>query len=358
MKRRHFQLALVSLFGGRALAAPTVDFAPVRADLKLVFPADHGAHPLFRTEWWYVTGWLARADGSALGFQTTFFRVRTGLAEDNPSAFAPRQLLVAHAAIADPALGRLRHDQRSARTGFGRAGFATDQTRVWLGDWRLEQKDGGYQAAVQAKGFAYALSLLPDGPPMLNGQQGFSVKSPDSRHASYYYSRPQLAVRGTVTLSGRQESVTGRAWLDHEWSSQALPPAAQGWDWVGLNLLDGTALMAFRLRSQADQPLWATATLRSAAGAVHTLLPDEVGFEALRYWTSPRTGIRYPVQWGLRIGSRHLQLHALLDDQELDSRRSTGAVYWEGAVRVLEANAEIGRGYLELTGYGEKVRLG
>ncbi len=361
MQRRHFQLALASLLAGRlplSDAAQPVAFAPVLPGRRLVFPADHGAHPLFRTEWWYVTGWLDRADGSSLGFQTTFFRVRTGMGEDNPSAFAPSQLLLAHAAVADPQRGRLRHDQRSSRVGFGRAGFATDQTRVWLGDWRLEQQGEGYQARVQSADFAYDLALQPQGPPTLNGVEGFSQKAPDPVHASHYYSRSQLAVRGTVMLSGGQENVTGRAWLDHEWSSELLPKEAQGWDWVGLNLDDGSALMAFQLRGQGGQALWSAATLTPKTGAARTLLPQAVGFEATRWWTSPRNAIRYPVEWTLTIGSRQLQLRALFDDQELDSRRSTGAIYWEGAVRVLEGKAQIGRGYLELTGYGERIRVG
>jgi len=361
MDRRQFQLALAGLLGGLAPAARAtnvVEFAPVRPGRPLVFPFDHGAHPAFRTEWWYVTGWLKQPDGSPLGFQTTFFRVRTGLGDANPSAFAPRQLIMAHAAVADPKLGRLRHDQRSARAGFGRAGAAEAQTRVWVGDWRLEQSPEGYRAVVQAADFAYALSLVPPSPPLLNGVDGFSAKAADPRHASYYYSRPQLAVTGTVTLSGQQTPVTGRAWLDHEWSSELLPPGAQGWDWVGLNLDDGSALMAFRMRGGTNQPLWSAATFSPAKGSARQLKPEEVVFEPLRRWTSARTGISYPVEWTLRIGSRRLHLQALFDDQELDSRRSTGAVYWEGAVRVLEGDAEIGRGYLELTGYGERIRVG
>jgi predicted secreted hydrolase len=362
MDRRQFQRAWLSLLGGMVPAAravvPVIEFTPVRPGHQLAFPADHGAHPAFRTEWWYVTGWLNQPDGSKLGFQTTFFRVRTGIGEDQASAFSPRQLIMAHAAVADPALGRLRHAQRVARTGFGRAGAAVGQTRVWLDDWRLTQDDKGYHASVKCPEFAYALTLVPPGPPQLNGTNGFSVKAPDPRHASYYYSRPQLTVTGTVTLSGQLTPVTGRAWLDHEWSSELLPPGAQGWDWVGLNLDDGSALMAFRMRDPQNQPLWAVATVSPTQGTAHQLLPDEVVFEPLRNWTSTRSGITYPVAWSLRIGARRLQLHPLFDDQELDSRRSTGTIYWEGAVRVLEAEVEIGRGYLDLTGYGEKIQVG
>ncbi len=337
---------------------PTVAFAPVLPGQELSFPKDHGAHPEFRTEWWYATGWLNLPDGSPLGFQTTFFRVRTGIGEDNPSAFAPRQLILAHAAIADPGLGRLRHDQRAARTGFGRAGAEVGQTHVWASDWRLVQTDDGYFAQVSGDGFAYALSLVPDGPPLLNGVGGFSTKAPDPRHASYYYSRPQLQVGGTVTLDGDPQPVTGIAWLDHEWSSELLPEGAQGWDWIGLNLYDGSALMAFQMRGDAGAPIWSAATLRQAGGGAEVLPPDAVAFKPLRLWQSPRTSIAYPVEWQVRVGARHLRLQPLMDDQELDSRRSTGAVYWEGAVRVTESGREIGRGYLEMTGYGERIRVG
>jgi len=358
MQRRRFLETLLGLTALSTLPARAVEFAPVLPGRQLVFPRDHGAHPDFRTEWWYSTGWLKLPDGSPLGFQTTFFRVRTGVGESSDSAFAPKQLILAHAAIADPALGRLRHDERSARVGFGRAGAASERTHVWIGDWKLEQEAGAYQATVSSAEFAYNLTLTPSVPPLLNGQAGFSAKAADPRHASYYYSQPQLAVSGNVTLGGRSQPVTGQAWLDHEWSSELLPTGAQGWDWIGINLHDGSALMAFRLRGEGDAALWSAASFRPAGGSTQTLPPSAISFEAHRHWRSPRTGISYPVAWRLRVGQRHFTLQALLDDQELDSRRSTGAIYWEGAVRLLEDEEEVGRGYLEMTGYGERIKLG
>ena len=362
MRRRDFVLALASLptlaLAPRVEAADAVEFAPVLPGRTLVFPDDHGAHPDFRTEWWYATGWLSLPDGSPLGFQSTFFRVRTGIGENNPSTFAPRQLLLAHAAIADPRFGRLRHDQRIARvSSLGRAGFATGRTNIWIGDWRFDQTNDRYQAEVQGEDFAYSLALVPNGPPMLNGESGFSMKAPQAQHASYYYSRPQLDVSGTVTIDGRRQPVTGRAWLDHEWSSELLPKAAQGWDWVGINFMDGSALMAFRLRRQDGTPLWAAATLKAPGGETQTFRPDEIVFEPLRRWQSPRTGIVYPIEWRIRIGLRTFTLRPLIGDQELDSHHTTGNVYWEGAVRVLEDDQERGRGYLEMTGYGERIRI-
>ena len=358
MERRDFLLILAGLSAGRAFGVPAVDFARVLPGRQLEFPADHGAHPDFRTEWWYATGWLSLPDGSPLGFQMTFFRVRTGIGEANASTFAPRQLVLAHAALADPRLGRLRHAERAARVGFGRAGFASGRTSVWVGDWRFEQVPGGYRAVVHADDFAFALNLAAAGPPMLNGRAGFSAKATDPRHASYYYSRPQLRVDGRVTLAGEESAVTGHGWLDHEWSSELLPDGAQGWDWIGINLEDGGALMAFRMRGQAGPALWSAASYRPADGETQTFPPAAVEFVALRHWRSPRTAISYPVEWRLRVGQRIFVLQALIDDQELDSRRSTGAIYWEGAVRLLENGAEIGRGYLEMTGYGDRIRVG
>jgi predicted secreted hydrolase len=368
MDRRTLLLAMAGLPVLRVLSAQPLEpeetevrgaqFAPVLPGVDLSFPGDHGAHPQFRTEWWYATGWLTLPDGGPLGFQTTFFRVRTGLGEHSQSAFAPRQLILAHAAIADPRLGRLRHDQRSARVGFGRAGFEIGRTNAWIGDWRFEQIDDRYRAEVCGEGFAYALSLVPDGPPLLNGVAGFSTKAPDPRHASYYYSRPQLKVSGTLNLDRRQQAVTGLAWLDHEWSSELVPEGAQGWDWIGVNFDDGSALMAFQLRGDDGRPIWSAATLRQAGGDSQALPPQAVVFAPLRQWRSARTGIAYPVEWQVRIGVRRLRLQPLIDDQELDSRRSTGALYWEGAVRVAEGGREVGRGYLEMTGYGEKMRVG
>ena len=358
MRRRDFLFMLAGLPATWSAKCQAVEFAKVVPGRRLAFPADYGAHPNFRTEWWYATGWLTLPDGSPLGFQATFFRVRTGIGEANPSAFAPRQLILAHAAVADPRFGRLRHDERAARVGFGRAGFTIGETGVWIGDWRFEQRGGGYRAEVRGREFSYVLNFVPDGQPLANGEAGFSAKARDPVHASYYYSRPQLTVDGSVTVNGKSQGVTGRAWLDHEWSSELLPEEVQGWDWIGVNFDDGSALMAFRLRNKGSQALWAAASIRQANGDSEIVPAEAVAFEPVRQWRSPRTGITYPVEWRISIGQHCYLLHALMDDQELDSRRSTGAIYWEGAISLSEGGREVGRGYLEMTGYGERIRLG
>ncbi|NCA69599.1 MAG: carotenoid 1,2-hydratase [Sphingobacteriia bacterium] len=330
-------------------------FAPVTPGRALVFPEDTGAHPDYRTEWWYITGWLTDETGQAHGFQITFFRIGTGIGADNPSRFAPRQLILAHAAIADPRRGRLLHAERAARAVAPLAGAMPGRTRAWIGDWELvltdEQGGDRYRAWIDAPGIGLDLVLVAPQAPVLNGREGFSQKTPDPLNASHYYSRPQLAVSGQMRIDEQVRPVSGHAWLDHEWSSEIMPPEAQGWDWIGINLHDGGSLMAFQMRRADGRALWTSATLGRGGETPRALAPDQVRFTAGRQWQSPRTGARYPVEWTLAIDGRTLRLVPLMDDQELDGRRSTGVVYWEGAVKVHEGDHEIGRGYLEMTGY-------
>ncbi|CDY75710.1 AttH component of AttEFGH ABC transport system [Caballeronia glathei] len=322
----------------------------------LAFPRDYGSHAEFRTEWWYVTGWLRTASGAPLGFQVTFFRSRPPLDQRNPSRFAPRELLFAHAAISDPALGKLQHDERSARSGFGLATAADGDTDVHIGKWFIMRTPGDrYRTTIEARDFTLQLVLETTQPPLVQGDQGYSSKGPRPAQASYYYSSPHLKVSGTVMRQGKAERVSGDAWLDHEWSSEYLAEEALGWDWAGINLDDGSALMAFQMRDKTGGKFWAGGALRRADGSVAALAPSDVSFSALRRWRSPRTGIDYPVAMQLRAGEVTLDLMPLMDDQELDSRASTGAIYWEGAVTARQGARTAGRGYLELTGYSRRV---
>jgi len=350
-------LALLAALCQPALAAPPV-FDPVTPGRTLNFPRDFGAHPGHRTEWWYVTGWLDTPDGKPLGFQVTFFRSRTEHDPANPSAFAPKQMIIGHAALSDPRLGHLVHDQRSAREGFGLAYARTETTDIRLDDWRMRRAaDGRYDVTVRSGELSFTLRLSPTQPPLPQGEGGFSRKGPRLDHASYYYSEPHLKVDGQVTRAGKTTAVTGTAWLDHEWSSQVLDVDAAGWDWTGVNLDDGGALMAFRIRSRSGATLWAHAALRDARGRVTQYGRDEVSFTPQTHWKSPRTGATYPVATLLATGPHRWNIVPLQPDQELDSRRSTGAVYWEGAVRVERDGKPAGRGYLELTGYVERMKL-
>lgn len=342
---------------GEPVRGRHVEYPAVVPGQPLEFPRDFGSHPDYRTEWWYATGWLETAEGEPLGFQVTFFRTRPDVPQESPSAFAARQLIIAHAAVSDPARGRLWHEQRIARASHGLAGAREGDTEVWLDGWRFAREDGRYVARIAGDELAFDLVLEPTQPPMLNGDAGFSRKGREPGSASYYYSLPQLAVSGEVLRGGRRTAVSGRGWLDHEWSTALLDAEATGWDWVGLNLDDGGALMAFRLRNAAGGSHWAAGTWRRPDGTLRTFTPDQVAFIPGRRWRSPRTGIEFPVEWRLVAGPFELALRPLLDDQESDSRYTTGAVYWEGAVEAVSGDRPIGRGYLELTGYGEPLQL-
>jgi predicted secreted hydrolase len=355
---RYLMLLLLCAAGLCPAAPPR--FAPVTPGRALAFPSDFGAHPEFRTEWWYVTGWLQQAgSGKPLGFQVTFFRSRTEHDPANPSAFAPKQLIIGHAALSDPALGRLVHDERSAREGFGLAYAKVGDTDIKLDDWRMTHAgDGTYHVHIRGRELALELTLAPTQPPLLQGERGYSRKGASPEHASYYYSQPQLAVTGTAARQGGAAlAVSGKAWFDHEWSSQALQEDAAGWDWIGANLDDGSALMAFEIRARQGGKLWAHAALRDASGKVTQFAPDQVSFTPQAQWRSPRTDAVYPVATTIATGATRWQVTPLQQDQELDSRRSTGAVYWEGAVTVARDGVPAGHGYLELTGYAGAMNL-
>ena len=346
--------------GMAALAASLPAATPypvVRPGITLRFPSDHGAHPAFRTEWWYATGWLHTADGEKLGFQVTFFRTTPRVDDRNPSRFAARQVLFAHVALSDATTSRLLHDERAARGGFGLAQARTGDADVAIRDWRMRRSPNGqWTASIAANGFALNLAFTPTQPPLLEGVGGYSRKGPRPEEASYYYSIPHLKVSGQVRRGDRTVPVTGEAWLDREWSSDYLAPDAQGWDWTGLNFDDGSALMAFRIRRKDGSALWAGGSFRRADGRTVVLGPNDVAFTPLATWRSRATGAVYPVlqELSIRIDGQIVRrrLRPLFAAQELDARSSGLPVYWEGAVSTAG-----GRGYLELTGYDHMLTM-
>lgn len=364
-RRQWLMLSSLQAAGLGALWPVAAQALPQRA---LVFPRDHGSHPELRTEWWYVTGHV-QAQGQPWGFQLTFFRSRVDATQNLKSAFAAKQLLFAHAAVTDVQGQRLQHDQRIARAGFGVAQASEEDTRIRLLDWTLERNDlagdparSRYTAQIKGDGFALDLQFDSTQPVLLQGRQGLSRKGPDAAQASYYYSQPQLAVSGTLTAAGKRMAVapgTGRAWMDHEWSEALLHPEAQGWDWIGMNLNDGSALTAFRLRRADGSALWAGGSYRAPGQAAAQIFESgTVAFTPERFWTSTRSGARYPVQWRVDTPAGAFNVHALLDNQELDSQGSTGAIYWEGLSDLRDASGRaVGRGYLEMTGYAKPLRL-
>jgi len=380
--------------GAPGLGTPPAELATIDPRRTLRFPRDFGAHPDARTEWWYLTGWL-RAPGAAAapedppdwGFQLTFFRSRTGLGAGSRSAFAPQQLVLAHAALTDVRGGRLWHAQQVARAGFGVVQASEADTDVRLRQWSLQRAAlpvGGtapaqkgavasgapgslYQGQVTTPDFSLSLQARSTQPPLLQGQQGHSRKGPQLAQASHYYSQPQLAVRATLqppsastgASSTQPLKLIGQAWLDHEWSESVLDAQAVGWDWIGMNLDDGSSLMAFRIRDRQGRALWAGGSWRDAAGGTRALSPDEVRWTPQgQTWPSLRTGARYPVAWQLDAAGQRWQVRALVPDQELDTRGSTGTAYWEGLSGLHNAQGQrVGWGYLEMTGYAGALSL-
>jgi predicted secreted hydrolase len=352
-----------------ALAAGAMPAARGLPPAAIHFPRDAGSHNAFATEWWYVTGY-ANSGGrtAALGFQLTFFRSRVAATQTMQSRLAARQLVFAHAAVTDVQGQKLWHDQRIARWSgeppggnpADAASASADDTAVLLRDWSLQRAGTDLQARIAATSFTLDLSFHATQPVLLQGQNGLSRKGPDALQASYYYSLPQLQVSGSVRLNGRQYAleVGSSAWLDHEWSQQVLHPEAVGWDWIGINLLDGSALTAFALRRQDSSVLWDGGSYRNVGGTLRSFARGEVLFETIRRWQSPRSKATYPVEWQVRTPAGQYTVKAVLDDQELDSRGSTGGIYWEGLCEVWNSNNQlVGRGYLEMTGYASPLKL-
>ncbi len=343
----------------------------------LVFPRDHGGHPDHRTEWWYLTGWLRTTMGRAIGFQLTFFRSRTVHPDANPSRFAPRQLLFSHAALSIDGMGRVIHADQVGRTGFANAVFSETDTALTLNRWALDRQAieapgiDHYRGLIAADGWRLSFQARTDRLPVLRGNAGLSAKGPSKEQASHYYSRPHLNVVASLGLSkdllGRvrqqgigdlaaEQSLTGQAWLDHEWSSSLLMEGAVGWDWLGLHLDSGESWMLFRIRDGQGQALFSEVDLRDRLHQRRGGIRN-ARWEVIRVWQSPHSGARYPVAIRLHLGDESVLIEPMMDDQEIDARASTGGFYWEGAVRVIRDAKEVGRGYLELTGYAQPLAL-
>jgi len=366
LKRRQFNVLAWSLMGASAsVSAKVKEPLPTRAPLQ--FPRDFGSHPEQVIEWWYVTG-SARSGQRVFGYQITFFRSRVRGVPKGRSAFAPEQLVFAHAALTDVQGQQLWHDQRSARAGMGLAGASTQDTEVNLHPWsfrrvaRNHPADSHYEARVQSDAFELHLDFKPNQALLLQGLEGYSQKGPLPSQFSRYYSEPQMSVQGHISLHGQRFALDAdtehRAWLDHEWSDDLMAPEAQGWDWMGLNFLDGSALMAFRMRDRAGGAMWDASTWRDAQGRQTVTAPGQVQLIPGKRWRSPKTQAEYPVEWKLVLPGRAFAVKAVIEAQELDSRASTGAVYWEGLSEVFDQQGVlVGRGYVELTGYGQALRL-
>ncbi len=367
-------LTMLLLPVGLAALAPAsiaMDSSPSAFDLaapgyRYQFPEDHGAHERFRTEWWYYTGHLTSSAGRRFGFQLTFFR--RGIPPEEvrtlPSQWSIRQLYLAHIALTDLENGRFLYADTLSRAGLGKAGAETGRLHVWIDRWSLSLDDAPtprhhLQAATET--FALDLALTPGKPVVVHGRNGISRKGPAPGQASHYYSLTRLAAEGHIRLGTETFVVTGLSWMDHEFGSADLADNVVGWDWFSLQLSDSTELMWYALRhADGSSDPASGGTLILADGQTQPLRLEDLTIEPRAHWTSTRSGGRYPQRWRLRAPSLGLDLDvaSLLADQELDTARSTGVTYWEGAVSASGAarGAPVtGSGYVEMTGYAERV---
>lgn len=339
-----------------ALAEDRAGFARAVAPRRFDFPADHGPHPDFRTEWWYYTGNLQTADRRHVGFQLTFFRV--ALAPTQPpraSAWATRQLYFAHFAVTDTANGRFHAFSRTARGALGVAGAEAAPFRVWIEDWAAEGAGASPRLRASQGDVAIELELSATKPVALQGDRGLSKKGPEAGNASFYYSFTRMPARGVVRLGAETLAVSGEAWMDREWSTSGLGADVQGWDWFAVQLDDGREVMVYLLRRR-DGSLdpFSAGTLVGADGVTRPLAVGDVSVETLAHWTSPQTGVRYPARWRLAVPSADLRLE--LTPRVADQELRVNTRYWEGAVAVTGMAGVWsirGHGYVELVGYGE-----
>ncbi len=348
------------------LGAPDSAFAHAEEPRDFSFPADHGPHPAYRNEWWYVTGNLDATGGERFGFELTIFRFALAPAtEPAPVAEAPsdwrtRQVYVGHFAITDAAGGRFLAAETFARGALGLAGATAEPFRVWVEDWWLKaypqdgQGEGKWLLHADSGNAALTVTLEPEKPPVLNGDRGLSRKSSEAGNASYYYSITRIATHGTLRIGNEVFDVSGLSWLDREWGSSALSDEQSGWDWFALQFADGSELMYYQLRHRDGgiDPMSA-GTFVPAEGDPVQLAAGDVALSVRDYWSSPAGG-RYPSGWTLSVPRLELavQVDPVMQAQELE----TSVRYWEGAVDVSGrrgAGTVTGRGYVELTGYAE-----
>jgi len=363
--------------GAHLVAQPSpqdlAGFARADSPRQFIFPADHGPHPDFQTEWWYYTGNLDSLDGRHFGFQLTFFRralLPPQRRENRSSNWAADQVYMAHFALTDVNGSRYFAYERLARGAAGLAGAQAQPFSVWLEDWRIERTDDpegcieitqavpcSYQLTASEGDLSLDLRLVDLKGPVLQGDRGLSQKGAGPGQASYYYSLSRLKVSGELLLGDRRIPVSGWSWMDHEFSTSALSKDQIGWDWFSLQLADGSEMMVFQIRREDGSiDPFSSGTLIEPDGALIHLKKDDFQVEVLRQWKSPHSNASYPARWLVSLPEfgMNLTLEPYLADQELN----VSYAYWEGAVRIVGDREGVplsGSGYAELTGYSASM---
>lgn len=343
-----------------AMSSDTAGYRRATEIRPFTFPRDHGPHPGYKNEWWYWTGNLTDSTGTPYGYELTLFRFAltpppsdSATARTDGRGWRTNQFYMGHFAVTNGANETFHAFERFSRGGGGLAGAQAAPFRVWLDNWSMRSVGDStfpVQLQAQAENVGIDLTVRPEKPMVLQGNRGLSQKGPGSGNASYYYSYTRLASTGRLVTGGDTVEVSGTSWLDREWSTSALGPNQEGWDWFALQLEDGRDLMYYQLRNDdGSASRFSEGTLVAPDGTTHPLHREDVQIDVLDTWTSPDGTHTYPIEWSLQIPSKNLDLHvqALIPNQELD----VSVRYWEGAVR-MNGSAQ-GQGYVEMTGYGD-----
>jgi len=338
-------------------SAGSQDYDHASPDRTILFPEDHGAHESFRHEWWYFTGNLKSKEGREFGYQLTFFRFANASRSEIQNAWNNNQTWMAHLAVSDIESERFFFEQDMSRQSLGLAGAKIQPFRVWLHNWHATESEPfepdrlALDLSAHGDGFSIDLSVKSETAPVLQGENGYSRKSHSGKSASHYYSYPDMETFGQIRIEGERFEVLGTTWMAREWSSALLQAGQIGWDWFALHLDNGKKIMAFRIRQeQGDAYRYAV-----LIGPKQSKIPlDVIEMRPTRNWTSPETGVEYPVGWKLGLRSEHeriaLEVDSLMPNQEMNLLFR----YYEGAVQVHGRSGGekvTGRGYMELTGY-------
>jgi predicted secreted hydrolase len=357
----------MAFVAGVLLVLPTLS-GPYRVALpgyKYEFPRDHFSHPDFQTEWWYYTGNLRSVDGRRFGFELTFFREAL---DRDPGKTAPwdvRDLYFAHLALSDMDEMQIYHVERTNRGGPGLAGASEAEGRIWNGNWRINWHGSEQQLRAIDDHFELNLTLHPEKPPVIHGENGVSQKAAGLGRASHYISFTRIDTSGEIEVAGKKFEVTGLAWMDHEFFTHQLEDDQTGWDWLSLQLDDKTELMLFRIRRKdgSVDPYSAGTFVDAQGRSIHLRKSDFSLLPAGETWTSPVTLGKYPIEWRIAVPKLGIELMARtsLPSQEVTVSSKLSPNYWEGAISVAGKRQDIvvgGVGYLEMTGYDRPFRMG
>ncbi|MBI2816486.1 MAG: carotenoid 1,2-hydratase [Acidobacteria bacterium] len=360
-----FAVSVALLLAGDTPPRTRGQFCQATPGYRFSFPRDHFEHRCFRTEWWYFTGNLTSNDGRRFGFELTFFRQAVDNPYQNPSRWRIDDLYLAHFAVSDLQSGKFFYTERLNRAGIELAGADHSRGRIWNGDWSAEIRGTGLDESwsVDASDGGYKIHLVmrPEKAPVLHAESGLSRKSAGAGNASYYYSLTRLRTSGSLVVNGTAYEVTGLSWMDHEFFTHSMAPNQSGWDWVSLQMDDGTEWMLYRFRrADGSRDPFSSGTFVDRNGKATHLRASDFEMQPLETWRSPHSGANYPVAWRIVVPrlSFQAEIRTSLPDQELVSAVTSGLTYWEGSIVVRatqHGSSTSGRGYLEMTGYAGPI---